>query len=54
MLIALGGGWLALRLSGSLVWLFAAIALGMVVQGMTVVTAIMAGAWGKGRSAISR
>ena len=48
MLIALGGGWLALRLTGSLQWLFAAIALGLVLQGLTVVTAIMAGAWGKG------
>ena len=50
MLIAIGGGWLALRATGSLVWLFAAIALGLVVQGVTVVTAIMAGAWGKGRA----
>jgi putative MATE family efflux protein len=53
MLIAIGGGWLALRLTGSLTWLFAAIALGLVVQGMTVVTAIMAGAWGDGLSAKS-
>ncbi len=51
MLVALGGGWLALRLTGSLTWLFAAIALGLVLQGLTVVTAIMAGAWGKGRAA---
>jgi Na+-driven multidrug efflux pump len=50
MLVALGGGWLALRVSGSLVWLFAAIAAGLVLQGMTVVTAIMAGAWAKGGS----
>src|SRR5689334_17702453 len=28
LLIALGGGWLALRLGGSLAWLFAALALG--------------------------
>jgi Na+-driven multidrug efflux pump len=51
MLVALGGGWLALRLTGSLAWLFAAIALGLVIQGLTVMTAIMAGAWGKGRAA---
>ena len=49
MLVGLGGGWMALRVSGALVWLFAAIALGLVLQGMTVVTAIMAGAWGRGR-----
>ena len=53
MLVALGGGWLALRLGGSLTWLFAAIALGLVLQGVTVVTAILAGAWGRGRSAIA-
>ena len=51
MLVALGGGWLALRLTGSLTWLFAAIALGLVLQGVTVVTAIMAGAWGTSRAA---
>ena len=51
MLVAIGGGWLALRLTNSLAWLFAAIALGLVLQGMTVVTAIMAGAWGGERSA---
>jgi putative MATE family efflux protein len=51
MLVALGGGWLALRLTGSLTWLFAAIALGLVLQGMTVVIAIVAGAWGTRRSA---
>jgi len=50
MLVALGGGWLALRLTGSLTWLFAALTLGLVLQGMTVVIAIMAGAWGTRRS----
>jgi putative MATE family efflux protein len=54
MLVAIGGGWLALRLTGSLAWLFAAIALGLLLQGLTVVTAIMAGAWGAGRSAATR
>jgi putative MATE family efflux protein len=54
MLIAIGGGWLALRLTGALMWLFAAIALGLVLQGLTLLTAIMAGAWGNGRSADAR
>ncbi len=45
MLVAIGGGWLALHLTGSLTWLFATIALGLVLQGMTVVIAILAGAW---------
>jgi putative MATE family efflux protein len=51
MLVAIGGGWLALRLTGSLTWLFAAIALGLVLQGLTVVIAILAGAWGTSRAA---
>jgi len=53
LLVAIGGGWLALRLTGSLAWLFAAIALGLVLQGLRVLTAIMAGAWGNGRSALA-
>ncbi len=53
MLVAIGGGWLALRVTGSLAWLFAAIALGQVLHGLTVVTAILAGAWGNGRSTIA-
>jgi putative MATE family efflux protein len=52
MLIAIGGGWFALRLTGSLAWLFAAIALGLVLQGLTLLTAIMAGAWSNGRPAV--
>jgi putative MATE family efflux protein len=53
MLVALGGGWLALRLTGALTWLFAAIALGLVLQGVTVLTAILAGAWGDRRCAVA-
>jgi putative MATE family efflux protein len=49
MIVAIGGGWLALRVTGSLTWLFAAIALGLVLQGTTLLTAIMAGAWGNRR-----
>jgi Na+-driven multidrug efflux pump len=45
MLIAIGGGWLALRITGSLHWLFAALALGLVVYGITLATAIGSGAW---------
>jgi putative MATE family efflux protein len=54
MLVALGGGWLALHVTGSLAWLYAAIALGLVLQGVTVLTAILAGAWGTGRAAVAR
>jgi len=43
--IAIGGGWLLLRLTGSINWLFAALALGMVVYGVWLVAVIRAGAW---------
>lgn len=45
LLVAVGGGWLALHLTGSLLALFAALALGLVVYGVTVVTAISRGVW---------
>ena len=48
MLVAIGGGWLALRLTGSLTWLFAALALGLLLQGLTLAAAIGAGAWFRG------
>ncbi len=45
LLIAIGGGWLVLRYTGSLDWLFAALTLALVVYGVVVVWAIAAGAW---------
>src|SRR6266446_6235181 len=45
MFVAIAGGWLALRLTGSLNWLFAALALGLVLHGLTLVVAIGTGAW---------
>lgn len=45
LLVAMGGGWLALRLTGSLDWLYAACALGLVAYGATLAVAIRAGAW---------
>jgi putative MATE family efflux protein len=43
--IAIGGGWLALRWTGSLHWLFAALALGLTVYGVSLAWAIKAGVW---------
>lgn len=43
--IALGGGWLALSLTGSPTWLFAALALGLVLYGVVVALAVKSGAW---------
>jgi Na+-driven multidrug efflux pump len=45
LLIAAGGGWLALQLTGSLAWLFAALALGLLVYGVMVPIAVIRGAW---------
>jgi Na+-driven multidrug efflux pump len=43
MLVALGGGWLALRATGSLQWLFVAIGLGMLVYGVMVTVSVTSG-----------
>ena len=48
MLIALGGGWLVLRLTGSVPLLFGALSLGLVAYGVTLASAIGAGIWFKG------
>jgi hypothetical protein len=45
VIVAIGGGWLALRLTGSLNWLFAALALGLIVYGVALTAAITSGAW---------
>lgn len=43
--VALGGGWLALWLTGSLTWLFAAVALALVIYGLTIAVAVRSGVW---------
>jgi putative MATE family efflux protein len=48
MIVAVGGAWVALRLTGSLAWAFAALAVALVVYGLTVGAAIAAGVWFKG------
>jgi putative MATE family efflux protein len=45
LFIAIGGGYAALRLSGSLNWMFAALALALVSYGVLVATAVGTGAW---------
>ena len=49
MVLAVGGGWLALRLTGELAWVFGALALALVVYGTIVATAVARGAWFAGR-----
>jgi putative MATE family efflux protein len=43
--VAIGGGWFALYLTGSLQWLFAALALGLLLYGLTVLAAVGCGTW---------
>jgi Na+-driven multidrug efflux pump len=45
VIVAIGGGWLALSLTGSLNWLFAALALGLIVYGVMLTAAVRSGAW---------
>jgi Na+-driven multidrug efflux pump len=45
VVVTLGGGLLALRLTGSLNWLFGAYALGMAVYGAVIVIPISTGSW---------
>jgi len=54
-MVAIGGGWLALRLTRSLNWLFAALAFGLIVYGVALTAAITSGAWfGRERSINAR
>jgi len=46
VVVAIGGGWLALHLTGSLNWLFAALGLGLIVYGIVLTAAIMSEAYG--------
>jgi Na+-driven multidrug efflux pump len=43
--IALGGGWIAIRLTGSLNGLFAGIAAGLVAYGLTILIAVRSRVW---------
>src|SRR3979411_1031520 len=48
LVVANGGGRLALLLTGSLQWLFVALAFGLLAYGILVPTAIIRGAWSLG------
>jgi Na+-driven multidrug efflux pump len=54
MVMAVGGGWLALRLTGSLAWVFAALALALVCYGGSLSAAIASGVWFTGRRVARR
>jgi len=48
MVIAIGGGWLALRLTGSLTGVFVALGLALAAFGATIALAVRGGAWFRG------
>jgi putative MATE family efflux protein len=54
VVITVVGGWVALRLTGSLTVLFAAHALGLVVFGMVLATAVRSGVWFRGPATPTR
>jgi putative MATE family efflux protein len=45
LVIAAGGGWLLMHVTGSLTWVFAALALGLAVMGLMIAGAVKGGAW---------
>lgn len=45
MVIAVGGGWAVLAMTGSLGWTFAALGLALVAYGVTLATAVASGVW---------
>jgi len=45
MAVAVGGGWVALKLTGSLDWMFAAVGLALAVYGAGVAIAVWSGVW---------
>jgi putative MATE family efflux protein len=49
LVLSIGGGWLALRLTGSLTWLFVALTVALVLYGTMIATAVAAGTWFKPR-----
>jgi putative MATE family efflux protein len=45
MVIAVGGGWVALRLTGSLMWVFVALSVALLIYGATLASAVASGVW---------
>jgi putative MATE family efflux protein len=47
LVLSIGGGWIALKLTGSLTFLFASLTVALVVYGTMITTAIASGVWFK-------
>jgi hypothetical protein len=50
MVLAVGGGWLALWLTGSLTWAFGALSVALVAYGTFLASAVASGVWFRGRA----
>jgi putative MATE family efflux protein len=45
LVLAIGGAWLAVHLTGELVWVFAALAFALVIYGASLTAAVVSGVW---------
>ncbi|HXL98485.1 MAG TPA: hypothetical protein VN932_01040, partial [Rhizomicrobium sp.] len=54
LVIAVGGGWLVLKLTGSLSLVFVMLSVALTVYGLIVGTAILSGAWFRNGAARAR
>ncbi len=50
LVLGIGGGWLALELTGSLAWFFAVAAVAMLLYGLVIATAVFSGTWFRGHT----
>ena len=50
MVIAVGGGYVLLRWTGNLAYVYAALGAGLAVLGLMVAVAVAGGAWSRGRN----
>jgi len=49
LVIAVAGGWAALRATASLAWMFGVLGLALVIYGTTLVSAVASGVWFQSR-----
>jgi putative MATE family efflux protein len=51
MTVAVGGGWIVLKLTGSLTWMFAAVGVALLIYGAGIAISVKAGVWFRPASA---
>lgn len=52
LVVAVGGGWVALLLTGSLMWVFVALSVALAVYGVTLASAVASGVWFRKQHAV--